>query len=652
MRQRFIIFVFLLCVIFTSGYAVPKDNYNTPLCTELVREADESFKKGKYEEAKVLYERALATGDGYYVNACKERLDVTNNMLASRKKRTTASVFEISQDSVKISYVGGDYPIYVEGSNWSALKPSDEWCHIDVDKKKGIVKIYSSPNESTNSRSTFVTIKNGNGKKKTVEVINEGSPEILRSSAQNLVFTPDGETNIVDIDANTDWNIADVPGWLRAIKGTDDIQFTASPNQENKDRIAQVKVETPSKQEIIINIIQGATLDSLAFSKNDLHFGPDGGDEYIRVLTNADDWRFGDFPHWCQLERIDDKTIKVHCTPNEPVDMPREASVNVTTGAQHLGINVFQAPKPIVHIIPVSGIGGRAVSFGFNLGYNIPFINTTSGGGYTGSLVNYANAGSKENAAYSAQFGFSIGASIDIRVYKNLYLLTGLEYTYYRYCNKYVANETRNIITGAPDYYLKGKIQDNYKEDYSFNLLEIPVLPSYRFPVTKTSHIRVNIGPVLSYGLAAKMKLSGTSDGEKLDAFLIDRFGLTDKPAIGVEPLPYHVRANGSMDLYSNSVDYKLTYTATNNTKFDKSQTFESSPFKRFNLGLRFGVAYEYSGISLGIDYTMTLTNMANKRFWDGNRWMLFDYPGANLMSGYKQHNDFIQIHIGYSFRY
>ena len=185
MRQRFIIFVILLCVIFTSGYAVPKDNYNTPLCTELVREADESFKKGKYEEAKVLYERALATGDGYYVNACKERLDVTNNMLASRKKRTTASVFEISQDSVKISYVGGDYPIYVEGSNWSALKPSDEWCHIDVDKKKGIVKIYSSPNESTNSRSTFVTIKNGNGKKKTVEVINEGSPEILRSSAQN-----------------------------------------------------------------------------------------------------------------------------------------------------------------------------------------------------------------------------------------------------------------------------------------------------------------------------------------------------------------------------------------------------------------------------------------------------------------------------------
>lgn len=106
------------------------------------------------------------------------------------------------------------------------------------------------------------------------------------------------------------------------------------------------------------------------------------------------------------------------------------------------------------------------------------------------------------------------------------------------------------------------------------------------------------------------------------------------------------------MNLFDNTADFRYTYPLTNNTQFDKSQTFEASPYKRFNLGLRFGAAYEYSGISIGIDYTMMLTNLANKRFWDGNRWMIFDYPGFNLMSGYKQHNDYIQIHIGYTFRY
>jgi len=643
--------ILIVCIGFMAD-ALPNDNYGTDVCTQLVTRANALYDKGKYEEAKVLYEQALAIGDTFFEKKCKQQLKVINTLLGSQQKKRQTTVFTISQDTVKINYLGGDYPIHVSGENWNVIKPEDDWCHIDIDKKHGIVKIYSTQNESTSSRSTFLTIKNGNGQKKTVEVINEGSPEILRSSAQNLVFTPDGETNVVDIDANTDWSITDVPDWLRAIKGAGDIQFTARANDENKDRIAQVKVETPSKQEITINIIQGARLDSLAFSKNDLHFGPDGGDEYIRVLTDADDWRFGSFPHWCQLERIDNNTIKVHCTPNEPVDMPREASVNVTTGNQTLGINVFQEPKPIIYIIPESGIGGRAISFGFNIGYSVPFIQTSSGGSFTGSLVNYANATSRENASYNSAMGFRIASVVDIRVYRNFYLLTGFEYNYYKYKNNYHSDGERNILTGMSDYYFRGKVQDSYTEDYSFHNLSIPILASYRFPVTKFSHIRVNAGPVIDFGLSAKMKFNGTSDAEKLEAYKIDKFDFTNEPYLGVEPYPHHTQANGDFNLYGKNVDFTVTYTDQNQAKFDKSQSFDSSPFKRMNFGLRFGVAYEYSGITLGIDYNLMLTNMADKRYWDGKRWAIFDFPGDNFMSGYKQHNNSLQIHIGYTFRY
>lgn len=643
--------ILLICIGFAVA-AAPEDNYATKANGQLVMRANALFSKKKYAEAKILYQEVLATGDTYYTVKCTDQLKIINTLLRGQQKKKT-TVFTISQDTVKINWLGGDYPIFVSGNNWEAYAPDDEdWCKLEINKKSGIIKIYSSPNESTDNRSAFVTIKNGNGQKKTVEVINEGSPEILRSSAQNLIFTPTGETNVVDIDANTDWSISDVPSWLKAVKGTGDIQFTAGVNNENKDRIAQVKVETPSKQEITINIIQGARLDSLAFSKNDLHFGPDGGDEYIRVLTDADDWRFGSFPHWCQLERIDNNIIKVHCTPNEPVDMPREASVNVTTGNQTLGINVYQEPKPIIHLIPESGIGGRAISFGFNVGYELPFIQASSGGSFTGSVVNYADATAKENASYNSASGFKIAAVADIRLYRNFYLLTGLEYAYSKYKNKYHSDSERNILSGMPDFYYMGRVQDNYTEDYNFHNLSLPILASYRFPVTKFSHIRLNVGPVLDFGLSAKMKFNGTSDAENLKAYKIDRFGFTNEPYLGVDPLPQHTQSSGNFNLYDNKVDYTITYTEPNRAKYDKSQTFDSSPLKRVSLGLRFGVAYEYSGITLGVDYNLMLTNMADKRYWDGKRWDIFDFSGNNLMTGYKQHNSSLQIHIGYTFRY
>ena len=84
----------------------------------------------------------------------------------------------------------------------------------------------------------------------------------------------------------------------------------------------------------------------------------------------------------------------------------------------------------------------------------------------------------------------------------------------------------------------------------------------------------------------------------------------------------------------------------------DKSQNFEASPLKRINLGLQVGVAYEYMGVNIGLDYNYMVSNMANKRFWEGERWKLFDYTGKNLMTGYKHRNNFLRLHIGYTFRY
>lgn len=649
MNLRASLIVMLIGCIGFMAEALPKDNYGTDACTQLVTRANSLYNKGKYAEAKVLYEQALATGDKFFAKKCTQQLHVINTLLGSQQKKRQTTVFTISQDTVKINHLGGDYPIHVSGDNWSAIQPKDDWCHIEIDKKLGIVKIYSAPNESTSDRSAFITVKNGNGQKKTIEVINEGSPEILRSSAQNLMFTPTGETNVVDIDANTDWSIADVPGWLQAIKGQGDIQFTAGANDGNKDRIAQVKVETPSKQEITINIIQGARLDSLAFSKNDLRFGPDGGDEYIRVLTDADDWRFGSFPHWCQLERIDNNTIKVHCTANEPVDMPREASVNVTTGNQTLGIDVYQEPKPIFNVIPQDGIGGRRISFGFEAGYIHPFIDASSSSPFTFSPVNYAQGNELEQVSYSSKSGFSVAVFADMRLYKNLYLKAGLNFLFYKYENN-VSGDFDRTIQSVANCYLRGKVLSSFSEQYTSMSLDIPVLVSYRVPLTKKSHLQLNVGPVLDLGLSSNLDFSGKANSEDLRAYKIVNGQMTD--------IPYdqgrhssHLNYSGKFNMYEKKVNLNWYTSDGGNGIVTDPYDFDTSPYNRVNFGLRFGIGYEFMGISLNVFYQWMVSNMANRKFWESDRWTVFN-NATQLMTGYNQHNNLLMVTLGYTLRY
>lgn len=633
-----------------SAECAKRSNYNTDACSYIVTRANARFDKGKYAEAKVLYEEALATGDGYFRDLCQERIKIANTMLAGAKKKSEpVPQFTLSQDTVRINHVGGDYPIFVNGKNWNASIPqSEDWCKIEVDRKRGLVKIYSEPNESTESKSTIITVKNGNGRKKTIEVISEGAPEVLRSSASNLVFTPAGETNVVDIDANTDWKLADVPGWLKAVKGNGDIRFTASPNDENRDRLAQVRVETPNQRKIVINILQGAALDSLAFSKNDLTFGPEGGDEYIKVYTDADDWRFGDFPHWCQLERIDDSTIRVHCTPNQPVNMPREASLNVTNGSQTLGINVFQDPMPIVHLIPTDGIGGRAVSFGFSGGYLYPMIGASSSSDVTYSALDYGQRDNRDGVSYSSSGGFVINTFADLRLYKNLYLNAGLSFRYFKYNNHKTGLMTIRNTWGNVNTYDEGEAVCNFKENYTSMSLAIPVLASYRIPLTKTSHIRINAGPVLDFGFSYKLDFSGKANSNEMKRYEI----------IGGHPVAtsgsYTMRLNysGSCDMFGKEAEMtRDTSSGPNHIPTPEKHQLNANPFNRVNVGIMAGIGYEFMGISLDVSYQLMCTNQANRSFWNGDRIQFFSRH-SDLMKGYTQHNNLLTVTVGYTFRY
>lgn len=619
-------------------------------CKVLYQEGNTLIDQGKLEKAKSKFQQVIHCGNNLYVPDSEKRIAWIDRVL---RKPSTAKPFSLSDNKVVIPYQGGQDVITVDGNgSWTAFvnDKSVGWCKIK--KEKGKIYIVSEANENNTDRSCEVVVRMG-GKTRTVVVKNEKAPEMLVPSVENLTFPYKGETNTVEIRSNTNWKVTDVPGWVVSTKENGKIKLTALANDNNVERSAEIKVESSTKT-VIINLYQGAGLDHLAFSKNDLHFGPDGGDEYVQILTDAQDWRFGDFPHWCQVTKVADNLLKIHCTPNEPINLNREASVNVTTGKQTLGINVCQEAKPLVAVIPNFGIGGRAISFGISAGYLFPNIINSSGGDFTGSVVNYALGDNRENASYKSSGGFNIGLFADIRIYKNFYLKPGVEFTHYKYKNYFSGDVKIFTLGDTKNYYFKGNAQNQYQESYTFNEIEIPVIASYRIPVTKISHLQINIGPTIRYGLSAKMKISGNTDANKMGSYKIVNNQRTDIVYSQGLTTSLNYSGSGELNLYKSRMKYSETYSDEflTNGVIPKDCDLEDSPLKKLNFGARLGVSYEYAGISFGMEYNIMLSNAANEKYWNSERWRIFDKGADVLMSGYKQRNNYFSVKIGYTFRY
>lgn len=619
-------------------------------CKVLYQEGNTLVDQGKLGKAKSKFQQVIHCGNNLYVPDSEKRIAWIDRVL---RKPSTANPFSLSDNKVVIPYQGGQDVITVDGNgSWTAFvnDKSVGWCKIK--KEKGKIYIVSEANENNTDRSCEVVVRMG-GKTRTVVVKNEKAPEMLVPSVENLTFPYKGETNTVEIRSNTNWKVTDVPGWVVSTKENGKIKLTALANDNNVERSAEIKVESSTKT-VIINLYQGAGLDHLAFSKNDLHFGPDGGDEYVQILTDAQDWRFGDFPHWCQVTKVADNLLKIHCTPNEPINLNREASVNVTTGKQTLGINVCQEAKPLVAVIPNFGIGGRAISFGISAGYLFPNIINSSGGDFTGSVVNYALGDNRENASYKSSGGFNIGLFADIRIYKNFYLKPGVEFTHYKYKNSFSGDVEIFTLGDTKNYYFKGNAQNQYQESYTFNEIEIPVIASYRIPVTKISHLQINIGPTIRYGLSAKMKISGNTDANKMGSYKIVNNQRTDVVYSQGLTTSLNYSGSGELNLYKSRMKYSETYSDEflTNGVIPKDCDLEDSPLKKLNFGARLGVSYEYAGISFGMEYNIMLSNAANEKYWNSERWRIFDKGADVLMSGYKQRNNYFSVKIGYTFRH
>lgn len=190
---------------------------------------------------------------------------------------------------------------------------------------------------------------------------------------------------------------------------------------------------------------------------------------------------------------------------------------------------------------------------------------------YTGPID---DGGSKSDyeGNFKNRVGFHLGVILDWGLCERFYIQPGLFFT------------TRGAkIEGSEEGVgLEMKIHTSY--------LQLPILASYRIPLTDYIQWQINAGPYLAYGLGGKTKLAVGPNSMEGDSF-------------------------GSLD---------------------KKDTEEvRGGLKRFDAGLSFGTGISIRKMYFGLSYDLGLANIADKAQWG---------------SDYKIRNRNCAVTVGYNF--
>lgn len=612
---------------------------NAQTCGELFKRANSLKASGKYADAITYYQRAMDCDNNLrkdcnrLIKECKGSIVTENNKL------------NISAQEVRIPFQGGDSKITVTSSKKWNVEGTNDWCGTGYFKSKSFVVQCREQNNSTRDKETTLTVKSGS-LYKTLKVIQEARPEYIEVDATSLSFPAQGTEQKITVESNAKWDVTSIPSWCKIEKGNDGIRIIVSPNDNIMERNDNIVIVSPSKS-VTIKIYQGAGEEHLTLSQNNLYLSSEGDVTYMKVYTDADKWFLGDFPSWMNVQKIGKDSIRIACGKNIPNGEERTGSVQIKTDRQTAGVQVTQGARMHQDLIfPESKIvGGHNFSIGVSASYLMPSVSASAGGDYVGSVVDYSLGTSAENASYKSASGFSFGVFADMRLYRNIFLIAGVNFTQIKYKNEFNLNTTYTTPLTAYEYQ-QGEVQNSYTEDYTHTMIEVPILASYRFKINDMSHVQLNFGPVLNFGLSAKMKFSGNTDCETMH-----RYNSVTHLPVNNSNYVRHTAANSEFNLYQPCVYWTESYTTGNDADVAHHDQFSDSPLKKFNYGLRLGAAYEIAGLSFGLSYTMMLSNMANKNYWENDRWTVLNNSDTT-MKGYKHRINYLEFKLAYTLRY
>lgn len=649
LKFRFV-FMILLNIIYL--------HVNAQECKINYDRAEDYRKKGQYAKAITYYTKSRDCGDAFYKTRSIAMIDVLTRMAHEQEVLKNMEEYAKAKQSYiivpSLIYLSADADeqlIHIESSGvWSFKNFSNK---IKVTKKNSSTLVVSSIIKNTTVIPTHNTIIISCGDiTRTIEVIQDGIPEILEYKSKYMKIPYEGGKFIIDLHTNTKWNV-DYDDWYKATPMNDDsthMVVIVDKNTKNESRTGTIVIRSESGESYDeLELYQFAN-ESKIFTSIDsiIKISSETDTIYVPVISENPLWTESDRPSWCLAKKINSDTLMIIVNRNDNY-ISREGFVNIKSNDRVASIWIRQDASEIPDIFAKKVLGGRNVSFGFTAGYLMPFVKSSSSGTYTGSVINYSLGDKGEDVNYSSQTGFVIGAVTDLRMYKNWYIRTGIEYTHLQYTNNFNEEVVRSVNQGFNVVY-KGVFQNNFKEKYKFDLISIPVLASYRFVFDKSNNLQLDFGPVVNLALLGKMTFEGNSNSDNVypHSYI---YGV-EGPIIGNRSSEY-MRYTGEMNLFDTKVINTTTASIGGmHRDFLNETSAVAAPYNRVNFGLRLGVVYEYAGIQFGMAYTQMLTNMGNNQFWNSGRLPIFGKTSNVSMAGYKHRINTLEFKIGYIFRY
>ena len=653
--------IFLLGII--AGGALCTAGAQTNAEWERYQEGIRLMDKKRYADAILHFEavRNVLTKD------CNEKIEECKKKIAHIKLKIddryinekTPIYFNCNQcDTIVTLESNNKYKVTVEdySSGIREAKVSGNKLYISFDQiNKSMIEKHES-----------IKISAGEAPNKhelAIELIHKRHPAYIDCKSKNLNLPAEGTTRVLKVDSNTEWmvetsDIETSDAWVNIEQDSSSININVIENSNTTERNTHFIIKSKYDQNIniTINIKQLAGNENLSIENGDLKFSANGNVEYVLVQSNDKNWSVKDYPaDWCIASRVPGTdSLRIESFENVS-GITRKATVQISTatGNKTAGIVIEQPSNEFVPKYAFSKIlEGRNLSFGVKAGGNLSIVQATAAGNFCGSMVNYGLGNGTEEAAYNNSIGLSFGLIADIRLYRNLYLKTGLDYTRIRYSNEF-SGDVSIMATSEPNVsYFKGVSKNSYKEEYTFDFIEVPLLLSYRFVINRSSCIHLDLGPYISYGISAEMEWAGTTSAN-MGKYKITGGVLTNEKVNESEYIRQYKR-NAHIDLYDKKVKTTTVHTFGANEKFYEVYNFKEAPFNRLNCGLQIGVIYEYGGFCAGLNYKHMFTNMANKKFWESERMEVFNttIETEEEISGYKQHLSSLSITLSYIFRY
>ena len=328
--------------------------------------------------------------------------------------------------------------------------------------------------------------------------------------------------------------------------------------------------------------------------------GHNRGTISFEVSSSTGGFKVKQKPTWVTLESQDDDSFTISYARNSSKE-PRTGKMAVYTDDEKkwVVIDLMQEanPKPDLTVNVYKKIG---------INFALPNFRSQA----STSVIDYgvsdvSSLAYLEKPDYSSLGGFGASFDLDIFLYDFFFIRTGLGYQHLAVKNTFKNSSllyTKNGIEYHMDY--------GCTEKYKFNYLQIPVLAGYRLRINSVSSLKFNAGIVANIGLAANCKLEGGYSNYTTSA--------------GYANSTY----SGSVDLYSGKYSIKQQYSTGQHNSYTYSGK-NTNPFKRFDLGLRVGAAYDFGSIEVDVAYTFGLSNIANASYFHSTNRI-----GGCLMSG------------------